>query len=245
MPFEIDHTSPVPLHAQIEEKLRTLLNKPEYQDGKMLPKEVELAKLLGISRNTIRQATNKLVYEGLLVRKKGVGTKVAGKAVSTKLSSWLSFTQEMNEKGIPFNNYEIEVEWVRAGKDIGNFFSISPNKNVLRMSRLRGLEEGPIVYFISYFHPRVGLTGEEDFTQPLYKILEEQHATKVAVSKEEISAIAAEGWIAEKLDVPIDTPILFRKRFVHDPGDRPVEYNLGYYRSDNFTYSIEIKREKD
>ena len=238
MPFEIDHTSPIPLHAQIEEKLRNLLKQPEYQEGKLLPKEVELAKLLGISRNTIRQATNKLVYEGLLIRKKGVGTKVAEKSVSTKLSSWLSFTQEMNEKGIPFKNYNINVEWVKAGKIIGNFFSISPTKNILKMSRLRGLDDGPIVYFISYFHPRVGLSGSEDFTQPLYKILEEKYATRVAVSKEEISAIAAENWIAEKLNVPIESPILFRKRLVHDPGDRPVEYNLGYYRSDSFTYSI-------
>jgi GntR family transcriptional regulator len=42
-----------------------------------------MAKQLAISRTTLRQALNKLVYEGLLIRKKGVGTKVAEAAVSS------------------------------------------------------------------------------------------------------------------------------------------------------------------
>ena len=35
-------------------------------------------------------------------------------------------------------------------------------------------------------------------------------------------------------------PILVRKRFVLDVNDKPVEYNIGYYRADSFTYSIEF-----
>ena len=79
MKFKIDHSSAVPLHAQVETLLRELIELPKYKNGGLLPKEVDLAKQLGISRNTLRQATNKLEYEGLLVRKKGVGTRVAEK----------------------------------------------------------------------------------------------------------------------------------------------------------------------
>ena len=74
MKLTIDHTSTIPLYAQAEELLRKLIVLPEYQEGKFLPNEVDMSKELGISRNTLRQATNKLVYEGLLHRKKGVGT---------------------------------------------------------------------------------------------------------------------------------------------------------------------------
>ena len=73
--FVIDHSSVLPLHYQVEDLLRKLIEQPEYQNGKLLPNEVDIAKKLGISRNTVRQATNKLVYEKLLIRKKGVGTK--------------------------------------------------------------------------------------------------------------------------------------------------------------------------
>ena len=50
MHTKLDHTSPLPLHAQVEGLLRDLISKKEYQDGKLLPNEVDLAKLLGISR---------------------------------------------------------------------------------------------------------------------------------------------------------------------------------------------------
>jgi GntR family transcriptional regulator len=242
MVIEIDHQSTEPLHLQVEKMLRKMIELPEYTtNGKMLPNEVELAKRLGISRNTVRHATNKLVYEGLLVRKKGVGTRAADNPVTTRLDNWHSFTQEMSDKGLPLVNYNIKVEWVEAGKFIGGFFGIAENKKVLKMERLRGMDKGPIVYFLSYFHPRVGLTGKEDFSCPLYKMLEEEYSTVVSISKEEISARLADEELAKKLKIKTGAPILKRKRFVSDPGGRPVEYNVGYYNAEYFTYSIEIR----
>lgn len=71
MKISIDHNSAIPLYLQIENQLRNIIREPEYKKGKMLPNEVDLSKQLGISRNTLRQAINNLVTEGLLVRKKG------------------------------------------------------------------------------------------------------------------------------------------------------------------------------
>lgn len=245
MTNRIDHNSAVPLHAQVEQVLRDLIRKPEYSGGKFLPNEVDLAKRFGISRNTVRQATNKLVHEGLIVRKKGIGTKVADKkTVSTRLDSWLSFTQEMNEKGILFENIDISVEWVEAPEEVAEFFGIAKEKLVLKMDRLRGMEDKPIVYFTSYFHPRIGLKGNEDFTKPLYHTLEEDYHTIVSLSKEEIRAMVADKSIAKKLKAKAGDPILFRKRFVFDPGNRPVEYNIGFYNAERFAYTIEIERTK-
>lgn len=242
----VDHNSAIPLHAQVEQILRKLIADPEYKSGKFLPNEVDLAKRLGISRNTVRQATNKLVHEGLIVRKKGIGTKVSDKKnVNTRLDNWISFTQEMNEKSIAFKNFEISVEWVEPPEEVAEFFSISPDKQVLKMSRLRGMEDGPVVYFTSYFHPRVGLRGDEDFSKPLYKLLEENYHTVVSLSKEEIRATVADKWLAKKLNLKTGSPVLLRKRFVFDPGSRPVEFNVGYYNGENFTYSIEIERAKN
>ncbi len=156
MELKIDHSSPVPLHFQVEELLRQMLEMPEYQNGGFLPKEVELAKRLGISRNTIRQATNKLEYEGLLIRKKGVGTKVSEKTVTTNLDSWHSFTQEMSEKGIEFVNFLIETRWEKADEKIAGFMKIAQGTEILCLARLRGFADGPFVYFESYFHPHSG-----------------------------------------------------------------------------------------
>lgn len=240
--FKIDHNSHIPLHIQVENLLRTLIERPAYQNGKLLPKEVDLAKRLGISRNTIRQATNKLEHENLLVRKKGVGTRAIKKTVTTRLNNWFSFSDEMHSKGMEFINYDIKVDWVKADEDVASMLQVDKGKKVLRMARLRGLGKGPFVYFISYFHPRVGLTGKEDFSRHLYEILEQDYATIPSVSKEKINATSATADIAKKLNIKKGDPVLFRKRLVCDPGDRPIEYNLGYYRADSFTYEIDIQR---
>ena len=241
--YSIDHKSPVPLHAQAEALLRKLIEEPEFRDGGFLPNEVDLAKKLGISRNTIRQALNKLVFEGLLVRKKGIGTTVADRSVSSKVSNWLSFTQEMEAKGLVPETFDVQLSWVHPIPDVMHVFGISREKKVLKLVRLRGLKNNPFVYFVSYFHPRVGLTGEEDFSRPLYDILEQDYSTVAKLSKEEIRACAADDKIAGQLNIPKGFPVLVRKRVVFDPGDRPIEYNVGYYKSDSFVYSIESDRE--
>jgi GntR family transcriptional regulator len=242
MEFSIDHSSTLPLHLQVEDMLRKLIAKPEYQNGKLLPNEINIAKKLGISRSTVRQATNKLVYEQLLIRKKGVGTKVAKNTIITKLNKWSSFTHEMDEKGVAFKNYSIKVSMVVPDKDIQHLFNIEAGQKILKMERLKGLDAGPVVHFISYFHPRTGLTADDDFSKPLYETLERDHHIVAALSREGISAILADAKICKLLNVKIGDPILFRKRVVCDPGDRPIEYNLGYYRADRFTYTIDIAR---
>lgn len=242
MDFIIDHNSTQPLHMQVEDMLRKLIEKPEYQNGKLLPNEINIAKKLGISRSTVRQATNKLVYEQLLIRKKGVGTKVAKNNITTRLNKWSSFTHEMDEKGVVFRNYSIKVSMVVPDKDIQQLFNIEEGKKVLKMERVKGPESGPVVHFISYFHPRTGLTADDDFSKPLYETLERDHHIIAAISKEGISAILADNKISKMLNIKVGDPILFRKRVVCDPGERPIEYNLGYYRADRFTYTIDIAR---
>ena len=242
MKLQIDHKSPIPLHAQVEDLLRELIKEEEYQNGKTLPSEVEISNRLAISRSTVRQAIKKLVFEGLLVRRKKAGTKVAPKPVSSKSNNWLSFSQEMKLRGIPIKNFELNLSWVKPSDEIARFFEIPLDKDILKMERVRGKPEEPFVFFVSYFHPRIGLTGEEDFTLPLYEMIEHEHSIIASLSKEEISAKAADEYISKKLNIKKGTPVLFRKRFVFDQGERPIEYNLGYYKSDSFIYSVESSR---
>jgi GntR family transcriptional regulator len=243
MKYRIDHKSHIPLHIQAEDLLRHIISEPVYRDGKLLPNEMDLAKELAISRTTLRQAINKLVFEGLLIRKKGVGTKVADLTVSSKSMNWLSFSQEMKARGITIKNFELHLSWEYPEEKVANFFEIKTDKKILKLERVRGRVEGPFVYFVSYFHPRIGLTGDEDFTKPLYEILEQEYSVRAQLSKEEISAKAADSFIADKLNTQPGSSVLFRKRFVYDQGERPIEYNLGYYKSEEFVYTVESRRD--
>jgi len=74
-------------------------------------------------------------------------------------------------------------------------------------------------------------------------MLEKSHGIIAMVSKEEISALLADEFIAAKLETDTGSPILFRKRFVYDIEEKPIEYNLGYYKADSFIYTVESLRE--
>ncbi len=240
--MEIDHSSAIPLYKQIEDYIRDLINSGEYDEGKLLPKEKKLAKKFGVSRNTVRQGMSKLVMEGLLIRKKGVGTTVAPQTITTQLDEWHSFTEEMNERGVSLKNYFVNVEHENADEKISQIFKIQENRTIVRLERLRGNDKEPFVHFISWFHPRVGLTGDEDFNRPLYAILEEDLSVFPSRSNEKLKAINADKEIAEYLNIKKNIPVLFRERKVYDAGNRIIEYNIGFYRGDKFTYSIDIKR---
>lgn len=238
MKLQIDHSSKLPLHVQVEALLRDLITSQKSTPGTMLPKELELANQLGISRSTVRQATNKLENEGLLKRKKGVGTTIAPKKrLLTQLDHWYSFTQEMKDRGVDVQNLFIKTDFVPANEKLAHFFNIEAGRPVFKLSKLKGTGYSPIVYFESFFHPRIGVSKEDDFSIPLYAMLENKYGIKVVKSNENILAKLA-GRLGPTLKVSPESPILFRERFVYDPGDRPIEYNVGYYRSDKFTYSI-------
>ena len=244
MDFKLNQNSPIPLHSQIETYLRSLIVQEEYRSGSsFLPKEVTLAKKLGVSRNTVRQAVNTLVNEHLIERKKGVGTKVVNKRIATRLDNWISFTKEMRKQGIEVVNYLVNISLVTAPFEVYDALSVSQSRKIWKLEKIRGSKKAKYLYSVSYFHPRVGITGKEDFTTPLYELLQTSHDTIVVTSKERISAIKADKKLVSMLDITSDVPILRRERLVCDPGDRPVEFNIVYYHTDYFTYDIEIKRE--
>ena len=244
MEFRLDHKSSLPFHAQIESYLRELIELKTYKnDGKLLPKEVSLAKKLGVSRNTVRQAVNTLVNEDLIERKKGVGTKVKQKKITTRLDNWISFTKEMQNQGIEVVNYMVKTSFENESKEVKEILKASNTKKLWKLEKIRGSKKAKYLYSISYFHPRVGITGNENFNTPLYELLEKKHDIIVSTSKEKLSAITASKEIGLLLDVMEETPILKRERLVCDTGGRAVEYNIVYYLTDYFTYDIEIKRE--
>ena len=80
-------------------------------------------------------------------------------------------------------------------------------------------------------------------SKPLYDILLNNYGIKVKTSKERISAKGASAELAGKLGISEGDPILVRKRFVYDVNNVPIEYNIGYYRADSFSYTIECTNE--
>lgn len=87
------------------------------------------------------------------------------------------------------------------------------------------------------------MTGKEDFSRPLYEMLEQQFGVVASVSKEKLKAVPATAKVAKELEIKAGDAVLRRERIVCDLNDRPVEYNIVYYVTEYFSYDIDIKRE--
>lgn len=230
------------MHVQAEESLRQLIRQSKYKNGGLLPDEVSLSNSLGVSRNTLRMAIARLVSEGRLERKAGVGTRVTEPRVHSGIGAWHSFTREMAAKGIQVETYSTTVQFVPAAPMVARALKISEKTNILCMDRVRGWDGTPEADFQSYFHPRLGLTKEKDFSKPLYELIREETGVVADQSMEEFTAVSADKRLAQLLKVRTGTPLLRRERIVLDTGQRPVEYAIVHYRCDRFRLTLNLRQ---
>src|SRR5690606_12131224 len=146
--------------------------------------------------NTLRRAISTLVAGGLLVRTKGVGTRVQKQKILRGASSWLSCSEVMRILGIDIHTIQIQLIRHAVSAEVAAFFGIEVGTKVMRLERLRGKKDAPFVYFISEFSPQIPISASENFNRPLYEILERDYGVVAFTSKEEISAAAADPFIA-------------------------------------------------
>jgi GntR family transcriptional regulator len=237
----LDRDSKIPLHTQIEQVLRRLIRRPEYRNGKILPGEVEMAAKMKVSRNTLRAAMARLESEGLLERRPKVGTRVAHGRPHTSLAHWHSFTREMRQQGIEVVNFELSIQQEPADDDVALALSLESGRKVWRLRRVRGWDGRPAVLAVSWLHPSLEIQGDEDFNRPLYDVLHEIAGVTPALSREEISAVAADEKLAHALAVKVGHPVLLRRRTIFDRRRRPLEYNLNYYCSERHRITLDLR----
>ncbi len=240
--LKLDHESSIPLRAQVEQLLRNLVRQPQYPRGALLPDEVKLAAQLGISRGTVRSGISKLVFEGVLERKAGVGTRVSHRHLESGIRAWRSFTREMAAKGITVKNFLVDYRTSTAGAEAARALQLDTVTRVWRLDRVRGWNGKPVLQSTSWFHPRLALKGDEDFTSPLYETLERATGVRPHHAREQFLATIADTHTARLLRVARGTPLLLRRHTVFDPGNRPIEFAEVLYVSSRFTLTMEMRR---
>jgi GntR family transcriptional regulator/MocR family aminotransferase len=75
-PFRIDPAAGQPLHRQLYQMLRRIILDGPLPPSGSLPSQRALARFLGVSRNTVLYAYERLRWEGLVTSRTGSGTFV-------------------------------------------------------------------------------------------------------------------------------------------------------------------------
>jgi GntR family transcriptional regulator len=96
----LNPASPVPLYRQLADALGAQVREGALKAGDRLPSEPELARKHGIGRPTVRQATDLLVQQGLIERRRGAGTFVRPQAKHVDFSSLAGTLSSFRDSGL-------------------------------------------------------------------------------------------------------------------------------------------------
>jgi GntR family transcriptional regulator, histidine utilization repressor len=86
-------------HARIMEDMRQRILSGQWEPGRQLPKETDLAESYGVSRMTMNKVLSQLSREGFLVRRRRSGTVVAQPRVQTAVMAISDIAQEVAALG--------------------------------------------------------------------------------------------------------------------------------------------------
>ena len=141
----------VPLYKIIETELMEKINNNFYKVGSSIPTENQLAQKYDVSRVTVRQATNNLVAQGILIRNRGSGTFVAKKiSIVERAVKIVGFKEEMEGMGKKTSTEILTFEITRADESIAQKLKIATGEAVYYIVRLRKADEKPMVLETSY-----------------------------------------------------------------------------------------------
>lgn len=233
-----DYPGSKPLWAQLYDILMKRIKDGDYVLDETLPTDKDLMEEFQVSRITVRNAMNKLISDGFIVRQRGVGSKVI-KSEEDSLSTLL----KLSYKGIYEDNKEKNkiikrIEKVKPAAEVSEFFNIPKTKKILFLVREVRQNNEVIGVHETYLGPLLPLTDKDDFNGSLYEKLKElgfeinsvqEQVTSSIITKEEQELFGAEEIQA----------IMKRERKGFFDG-KPIEYTRSTYLGKKYTLTIEL-----
>ncbi|MGE5482956.1 MAG: GntR family transcriptional regulator [Bacteroidota bacterium] len=239
----IEERSIVPIYYQIQEILRQKIL-AGYPPGQRIPSEAELQDHFKVSRATIRKAIDALVSAGVLERKRGSGTYVVEPKIDELLSHLISFTEEMELKGMRPSTRGLSVEFVEPPATVAAALRVGTDQKVLRIERLRCANDQPVVVLTVYLSPHLPVSRDDDYSGSLYRLLENKYGVEIATGDQVIEAASAREHEARLLEVRKGDPVLVIKRTEFGVDGQPLDYVKGVYRADRYSYRIQLHRSR-
>ena len=232
---------PVTLHHQVYLDLRRSLDAGRWRPGDRLPTERELAAHYGCSLITVRRALGELVREGRIERTRGRGTHVLRPRIERDFAEALSFTAEMQRRGLDPETRLIVARPESAGERVAEALGLEPGSPTLYLERLRLAGGEPIlleqVHLPAERFPELLASDLEH--ESLYDLLQRRYETRIVRAREALEPVLLRAREAALLDQPRRTPALLIEGLASTADDRPVEFSRTYVRGDRTRYFIE------
>lgn len=240
----IDRHSPIPMYYQITKQIREKIEMGEYNLHNALPPERELVETYQVSRMTVRQAILELVNEGILIRRKGVGTFVAPPKLEQELSGLTSFTEDMAKRGMKAGARVISFGETMPDASVCEALNLHPHEHVYKCERLRLADDEPMALETTLIATSVcpGLRREDLENSSLYTLLADRWKVRLGHATQTLEPFLASPFEAKLLHVSSGSPLLLMHRVTFDQDGHAFEYVKSFYRGDRYKFVTELHR---
>ena len=235
----LDRSSPVPLYFQVATQFEQAIVAGDIAPGDKIDNEISLARDLGLSRPTMRQAIQLLVDKGLLVRKRGVGTQVVQGKVRRTLEL-TSLFDDLAGAGQRPRTDVLALARVPADAEVAHELQVEVGAPVWSLERLRWMGEEPLALMSNYLPVELVDLEELDLEhEGLYALLRGS-GISIRVAKQRIGASGASAAQAEQLRESPGAPLLTMQRTAYDSAGRAVEFGRHAYRPDLYAFELTL-----
>jgi GntR family transcriptional regulator len=237
--FVVDRGSPVPLYFQVAQHLENAINSGSIPVGTLIQNEVDLAASMGLSRPTMRRAMQHLVDKGLVVRRRGIGTRV----VQPKLRRPLELTSlydDLASAGREPTTEVLSFNTVEAHAEVAEQLGVEEGSPALELVRLRSAADEPIAKMTNYLPERLATFAEEDLVDHgLYDLIRRQ-GIALHSATQTLGARTATAAESRMLHEPKGAALITAQRVTYDDHGSAVEYGTHIYASSRYTFEVQL-----
>ncbi|MEJ2597382.1 MAG: GntR family transcriptional regulator [Anaerolineales bacterium] len=226
---------------QVADQLRSLINARYFSDGR-LPSEPDLARRMGASRATIRQALERLARGGLIVRRHGVGTFVNHQVLNirTRLEEVWDFDEMIRQAGYLPNVRHLELELDNADTALVEKLALTSGEEVIITANVFQADSVPVIYCVDTIPASLVQQAyrEEELHGPVYTFLERRCSQRVDYNITQITPIVADKHLGQLLDCPLGVPLHYFEETGYNTEGKPIIYSEEYYRPEYFSFKV-------
>src|ERR1700732_5512359 len=195
-------TNGIPAYKRIQAEIRVGIDAGQLRAGDGVPSERELARTHDVSLMTARHALAWLEREGVVERRRGVGTFVS--APKIHFNKLMSYTEQMGSRRLTPVSKILFAKIIDNEEEATARLSLSPKSRVLKLERLRQAGGAPFSLETCYLFAAQfsGLLSAQLQTGSLFSTLEREYGIELGYSDEEVDVTAADPRTAELLAVP-------------------------------------------
>jgi GntR family transcriptional regulator len=223
-------------YREIERFLRTQVE--GARPGAPLPSEAELCERFSVSRMTVRQALQELTNDGLVERRRGQGTFVAHRPVHRRPGVFLSFTEEMNRRGMQATSRLLSAGMDDPRRSETLDLGLAPGSRVVRVRRVRLADGVPVALEDAALVPELGGVLEEDLGGGSLHGALERRGVVATRATGTITARLARASETELLDLAPQSALLVELRILFDQEGRVFERTETRYAADRYVIDV-------